>query len=155
VRLLSATICILLLAAVPIAAGARTREDRRTVRSERSYDRPRVDRPHSERHRSSHRRDRTSIFPAADPIYVPVDPIPLEVRCGYRLHDWRGRYIRCSAARAAFERDHPCPSTGQPSGACPGYVVDHITPLKRGGADLPDNMQWQTLEEAREKDKVE
>ena len=37
----------------------------------------------------------------------------------------------------------------------PGYVVDHITPLKRGGADSPSNMQWQTIAEAKAKDKWE
>ena len=26
----------------------------------------------------------------------------------------------------------------------PGYVVDHVKPLKRGGSDSPSNMQWQT-----------
>jgi len=36
-----------------------------------------------------------------------------------------------------------------------GYVVDHITPLKRGGADSPSNMQWQTKADAKAKDKVE
>jgi hypothetical protein len=34
--------------------------------------------------------------------------------------------------------------TGYPHGR-PGYVVDHIIPLKRGGADAPWNMQWQTI----------
>ncbi|MBU1692305.1 MAG: HNH endonuclease [Gammaproteobacteria bacterium] len=52
-------------------------------------------------------------------------------------------------------KQHPCPSTGQSSGACPGYVIDHIAALKRGGADRPDNMQWQTKEEAKEKDRWE
>jgi hypothetical protein len=52
-------------------------------------------------------------------------------------------------------RSHPCPSTGKTYGACPGYVVDHITPLKRGGADSPSNMQWQTKEAAKAKDKWE
>jgi 5-methylcytosine-specific restriction endonuclease McrA len=131
-RPLSAVTCAILIAAVPLAAGARS---------------------HGYSHRYSH--GRTSIFPRAERIYVPLEPIPLSVRCGYRLRDWRGRYIRCSAARAAFERDNPCPSTGQPQGACPGYVVDHIVPLKRGGADLPSNMQWQTVEDAKAKDKVE
>jgi hypothetical protein len=28
-------------------------------------------------------------------------------------------------------------------------------PLKRGGADAPSNMQWQTVEESKEKDKWE
>ena len=36
-----------------------------------------------------------------------------------------------------------------------GYIVDHVIPLKRGGADVPSNMQWQTKEAARAKDKVE
>jgi hypothetical protein len=33
--------------------------------------------------------------------------------------------------------------------------VDHINPLKRGGADAPGNMQWQTRAEAKAKDKIE
>jgi hypothetical protein len=57
--------------------------------------------------------------------------------------------------KAKFEKTHPCPSTGKSSGACPGYVVDHVRPLKRGGADRPENMQWQTKEAARQKDKTE
>jgi 5-methylcytosine-specific restriction endonuclease McrA len=143
-RPLSAAICIFLFAAAPLAADARSHGHGHAYShgSRPSYS-----------HRSTHTRDRTSIFPRAE--YIPVEPLPLSVRCGYHLRDWRGRYIRCSAARAAFERDHPCPSTGQPRGACPGYVVDHIVPIKRGGADLPSNMQWQTLEEAKAKDKVE
>lgn len=54
-----------------------------------------------------------------------------------------------------FRKLHPCPSTGNTTGACPGYVIDHIVPLKRGGADRPENMQWQTKEEAKAKDKWE
>jgi hypothetical protein len=34
-------------------------------------------------------------------------------------------------------------------------VIDHVTPLKRGGADDPSNMQWQTTADAKAKDKVE
>jgi len=41
------------------------------------------------------------------------------------------------------------------AGHCPGYVVDRIVPLKRGGADLPNNMQWQSAAEAKAKDRVE
>jgi hypothetical protein len=59
------------------------------------------------------------------------------------------------AARRAFQSSHPCPATGRSTGACPGYVVDHVVPLKRGGADKPENMQWQTVARARAKDKVE
>ncbi len=57
--------------------------------------------------------------------------------------------------REKFMRAHPCPSTGKTSGACPGYIVDHVVPLKRGGADRPDNMQWQTVKAAKAKNKWE
>ena len=36
-----------------------------------------------------------------------------------------------------------------------GYVIDHVVPLKRGGADSPGNMQWQSLSSARAKDRIE
>lgn len=54
-------------------------------------------------------------------------------------------------ARAEFQRAYPCPSTGKTGGACPGYVVDHIVPLNRGGADTALNMQWQAEGVARPK----
>ena len=69
--------------------------------------------------------------------------------------DAKGKIARSGEARAKFEKSHPCPSTGRTSGACPGYVVDHIKPLKRGGADSPSNMQWQTTAAAKAKDKWE
>jgi len=65
------------------------------------------------------------------------------------------RIKRSPAARVAFMRSHPCPSTGKSYGACPGCVVDHVTPLKRGGADNPNNMQWQTISTAEAKDRWE
>jgi hypothetical protein len=55
----------------------------------------------------------------------------------------------------AFQREHPCPSTGKPRGACPGWVVDHRIALCVGGPDKRDNMQWQTMEEAAAKDRWE
>jgi len=66
-----------------------------------------------------------------------------------------GRIHRSSTARASFRKANLCPSTGKTSGACKGYVIDHVHPLKRGGADSPGNMQWQTIEAARAKDRVE
>ena len=71
------------------------------------------------------------------------------------LRDADGRIHRKGSAKHAFELINPCPATGASSGPCSGYVVDHILPLKRGGADAPSNMQWQTIEAARAKDKVE
>jgi len=69
--------------------------------------------------------------------------------------DSHGRIKRSSIAKHDFQKSHPCPSTGKASGPCPGYVIDHVTPLKRGGADKPGNMQWQTKEAAKIKDKTE
>jgi hypothetical protein len=69
--------------------------------------------------------------------------------------DRHGRIKRSSAAKHAFERQHPCPSTGRTSGRCPGYVVDHVKALECGGADTPSNMQWQTIAEGKAKDKTE
>lgn len=58
--------------------------------------------------------------------------------------------------RAAFVRDNPCPATVPHSKTtCPGYVVDHVRALACGGYDHPSNMQWQTVEEAKAKDKWE
>jgi hypothetical protein len=62
---------------------------------------------------------------------------------------------RDPAQRRAFQRAHPCPVTGRNTGACPGYVVDHVKALKRGGADRPSNMQWQTTAQAKAKDRRE
>jgi hypothetical protein len=66
-----------------------------------------------------------------------------------------GKTKRDPQQRRAFMHSHACPSTGRISGACPGYVVDHVTALKRGGADAPSNMQWQTVAAAKAKDKWE
>ena len=54
-----------------------------------------------------------------------------------------------------FKLTHPCPSTGRTDGPCPGYVKDHIVPLACGGADAVNNMQWQTVRDAKAKDKWE
>lgn len=65
------------------------------------------------------------------------------------------RQHRDHKAVAAFKRDNPCPSTGARRGACPGYVVDHVTALACGGPDHPSNMQWQTIADAKAKDRWE
>jgi hypothetical protein len=54
-----------------------------------------------------------------------------------------------------FQREHPCPSTGKTSGACPGYWKDHIDPLGCGGPDAVQNLQWQTIVAAKAKDRWE
>ncbi|OYY62905.1 MAG: HNH endonuclease [Burkholderiales bacterium 28-67-8] len=69
--------------------------------------------------------------------------------------DAHGKLVRSTEQKTAFKKSHPCPATGKSTGACPGYVIDHKVALKRGGADRPNNMQWQTKQAAKAKDKVE
>jgi len=54
-----------------------------------------------------------------------------------------------------FKRGNPCPANGNQRGPCPGYEIDHLRPLKCGGADVPSNMQWLTINAHREKTKRE
>ena len=77
----------------------------------------------------------------------PRESTPLRYTAAPR--DSHGRVKRSEAAKADYMRQ-----TGYPHGR-PGYVVDHIKPLACGGADAPSNMQWQTIAEAKAKDKVE
>ncbi len=63
--------------------------------------------------------------------------------------DVNGKIKRSSSAKYEFMK-----MTGYPNGR-PGYIVDHIIPLYKGGCDCPANMQWQTKEAAKEKDKLE
>jgi hypothetical protein len=66
-----------------------------------------------------------------------------------------GKIARSHKARDDFRKHHPCPSTGTTRGSCPGCVIDRVKPLKRGGADGPGNMQWQTQAAAKQKDRWE
>ncbi len=65
---------------------------------------------------------------------VPPAPAPSAPAIHRDLH---GRIERSGAARAAFKHHHPCPATQKPTGPCPGYIIDHVIALKRGGADSP------------------
>ena len=76
-------------------------------------------------------------------------------KCATCARDSHGKIKRSPEAKHASQRSHPCQSTGRTSGACPGYVIDHVQPLKRGGADAPGNMQWQTVAAAKAKNRVE
>lgn len=62
---------------------------------------------------------------------------------------------RSHSAKAAFQRIYHCPATDKPRGPCPGYIIDHVKPLCAGGADDPLNIQWQTIADAKAKDRIE
>lgn len=62
---------------------------------------------------------------------------------------------RSQSAKVEFKQQHHCPENGASKGPCKGYVIDHIKPLACGGADRPENMQWQTKDDAKAKDKWE
>jgi hypothetical protein len=62
---------------------------------------------------------------------------------------------RSRAVTREFQREHPCPSTGLTTGACPGYRKDHVKALRCGGPDAVSNLQWQTIADARAKDRWE
>ena len=65
------------------------------------------------------------------------------------------RSKRSESAKLAFKAQNPCPATGARKGPCKGWVIDHVKPLACGGADHPDNMQWQTVAVGKAKDKWE
>ena len=67
----------------------------------------------------------------------------------YGERNGRGRIPRSREAKDQFMR-----RSGYSRGR-PGYVVDHIVPLCAGGADAPSNMQWQTVDAAKVKDRQE
>lgn len=61
---------------------------------------------------------------------------------GPPARDENGKIIRSREVVAAFQRIHPCPSTGLREGECPGWAADHVLPLSCGGADFVSNLQW-------------
>lgn len=75
-------------------------------------------------------------------------PDPLrEIRnCGEPKRNTTGAITRRADVLAAFQRAHPCPSTGLPIGSCPRWNKDHVLPLANGGCDAVWNLQWLPLE---------
>jgi hypothetical protein len=92
-------------------------------------------------------RTRTKSAPSKKVSAGPPTRIPKKSTVAVR--DAHGRIARSAAARKTFMMQ-----TGYPKGR-PGYIVDHALPLECGGADVPSNMQWQTVQEAKIKDRTE
>lgn len=72
-------------------------------------------------------------------------------------------FKRNAAAVRAFRKTNPCPATGKTTGACKGWVVDHVVALgcssiievDKRFLDVPRNMQWQATAAAKAKDRWE
>jgi hypothetical protein len=78
---------------------------------------------------------------------TPSNAVPAKSTVAARAAN--GRIARSQDARKEFMRQ-----TGYPKGR-KGYIIDHVVPLECGGADAPTNMQWQTIQEAKIKDRTE
>ena len=76
-----------------------------------------------------------SLSAAANPL--------LETRyCGEPKRNASGEIIRRADVLAAFQKIHPCPSTGLKTGACAGWQKNHGAPLACGGCDSVSNLNW-------------
>jgi len=65
--------------------------------------------------------------------------------CNNCVRDIAGAISHNPAPVRKFRAAHPCPANGSLSGPCPGFVVDHVKPLAKGGLDTADNMRWRTV----------
>ena len=77
-------------------------------------------------------------------IVLPALANPLlETRyCGPPKRNATGEIIRRADVLAAFQKIHPCPSTGLTSGACMGWQKNHVIPLACGSCDEVSNLAW-------------
>jgi hypothetical protein len=62
---------------------------------------------------------------------------------------------RSPAVRAEFQRLNPCPATGERSGACKGWEIDHVRALVCGGFDELGNLQWLSVADHRVKTRAD
>jgi hypothetical protein len=69
--------------------------------------------------------------------------------------DKYGHIARSKKVLSDFRKTIPCPATGKTGKRCAGYVIDHIKPLCACGPDSIENLQWQTIADAKAKDRRE
>lgn len=84
----------------------------------------------------------TPVLSLADFPGITLDPRIDYRYCGVPKRDANGDIVRSGAVLSAFQRLHPCPSTGLKVGACPGWSKNHTVPLACGGCDAVFNLQW-------------
>lgn len=74
-----------------------------------------------------------------------------EIReCGPPARDAKNKIIRSQAVRRAFQKIHPCPSTGSRDvyDGCPGWEMNHVLPMGYGanGCDAVWNLDWMAVQ---------
>jgi hypothetical protein len=70
------------------------------------------------------------------------DPLVETRHCGEPARTAAGLIIRRVDVLIAFRKLYACPATGEHSGPCPGWAIDHVIPLAVGGCDAVRNLQW-------------
>lgn len=74
--------------------------------------------------------------------FAAPDPLAETRYCGEPRRDTKGQILRRADVLAEFRRLYACPATGQHTGPCKGWAIDHIIPLAVGGCDAVRNLQW-------------
>jgi hypothetical protein len=83
---------------------------------------------------------------------MKAGPVIIAVIIGVAWSPLSAKEYRSREVTREFQREHPCPSTGKTSAACPDYRKDHIVTLACGGPDAVSNLQSQTVAAAKSKD---
>ena len=76
------------------------------------------------------------------PMTQLLNPLVEYRYCGVPARNLDGSIKRSSSVIRAYQRLHPCPANGQKTGVCPGWAIDHVVPLAKGGCDSVVNMSW-------------
>ena len=79
---------------------------------------------------------------------------PIASYSAYQAND-KSYLKRNATVKRHFKQQTICPTTGTYTQKCAGYVVDHIIPLKCYGKDSVENMQYQTIADAKIKNRYE
>ena len=81
-----------------------------------------------------------AVLPAL--TFAAPDPFAETRYCGEPKRTAAGHILRRADVLVEFRRLYACPVTGQHTGACKGWAIDHVIPLAVGGCDAVRNLQW-------------
>lgn len=85
------------------------------------------------------------LFLLLTPAFIQAGPLDETRCCITPVRTANGDILRRADVLRAFQKSHPCPSTGLTTGACPNWAKDHVIPLVCGGKDEVSNLQWLPL----------